>query len=356
MTRRRVIIVLVAAISLAAAASAVGLSLGASAASAQPLVRGATATERRAIDGVVKWTWSYESSTRPYPAGVGMHVKPLRAHPRVVSIRVVRSGRASYATAAVELIHDGRQLPGTAVLLLGRFHGNQYEGGGPWASVTEPARSFPLSCTTATPSRIRALLCPSPWKVLGVAPPRRMPPQSFGLHLRSGNLRAVNWRNITLPGAVCGAQRTIQLRHGAGFVYSVGHPWWPAVVVSDGPATYGDLTGDGRDEAAVVVSCSNGGGTADGQLAFAAAIFAAVGHSLRLIGVLSPRQPFEATTPHVPLVASVRLLPGRAIVHEGWYGPPDGTCCGSGKATTVWRYVHGELTPSHTTVTRPPRQ
>jgi hypothetical protein len=172
--------------------------------------------------------------------------------------------------------------------------------------------------------------------------------------LIGSNLRAVDWANVTLPGAVCGARDPIRLRHGEAAMYSGGHPWWPAVVVSAGRASYGDLTGDRRDEAAVDVLCSNGGGTADGQLAFSTAIFEAVGDSLRLIGVITPRQPLDPTTPHVPLISSVRLVPGRAIVHEAWYGAKDGTCCSSGRATTVWTYANGRLRPLRTTITQQP--
>ena len=53
---------------------------------------------------------------------------------------------------------------------------------------------------------------------------------------------------------------------------------------------FGDLDGDGRDEAALSVVCANGGGTAGGQLAFSAVIFKAVGRSFRVIGIVTPPQ------------------------------------------------------------------
>jgi hypothetical protein len=69
-------------------------------------------------------------------------------------------------------------------------------------------------------------------------------------------------------------------------VRSARFPWWPAVVVNTAwnGVRYGDLDGDGRDEAVVDVVCSNAGGTAAGQLAFSSVVFAARGRSLRSIG------------------------------------------------------------------------
>jgi hypothetical protein len=166
---------------------------------------------------------------------------------------------------------------------------------------------------------------------------------------------------VLVPGAACGATQPIRLDPrsdwGDAFVRSAARPWWPAVEVAAGPTgiRYGDLDGDGRDEAALVVVCSNAGGTAAGQLAFANVIYAARGRSLRSIGIVTPRQPLGGAATHVPLVWSE--IRGRKVVaHEAWYGPRDGDCCASGRATTIWRLENRTLRAGPTVVERRPRR
>jgi hypothetical protein len=139
------------------------------------------------------------------------------------------------------------------------------------------------------------------------------------------------------------------------FVRSAVRPWWPAVDVVTGwdPVRYGDLDADGRDEAVLNVSCSNGGGTAAGQLAFASVVFAARGRWLRSIGIITPRQPLDGEAIHVPIVRTEIRGP-KLIGYEAWYGPKDGTCCASGRATTVWTYQNGALHAGRTTIERRP--
>src|SRR5581483_11553729 len=99
-------------------------------------------------------------------------------------------------------------------------------------------------------------------------------------------LHVVDWRQATVPGSVCGASAPIHLRNKGGFsdavVKSNRWPDWPRVEVDalweGSRPVYGDLDGDWSDEGALIVDCSNGGGTADGQLAFAAVIYTAERH------------------------------------------------------------------------------
>jgi hypothetical protein len=177
------------------------------------------------------------------------------------------------------------------------------------------------------------------------------------MRITSDDLDAVDWRNVVLPGAACGATYPIRTRGndwGAAFVRSAVFPWWPAVVVSTDAVHYGDLDGDGRDEAVLNLNCSNAGGTAAGQLAFAAVLFAVRGRWLQSIGIVTPRQPLNPTSSHVP-VMSAELRRGSVVAHEAWYGPNDGSCCASGQARTIWLYENGRLRPAKTIVERRPR-
>ena len=137
------------------------------------------------------------------------------------------------------------------------------------------------------------------------------------------DLHKVDWANVTLPGSICGASHPIRLHRHKAVVASTFWPRYPRVSVDSGwnPIAYGDIDGDGRDEAALVVDCNNGGGTASGVLAYAQVIFTAVGKSPRVIGVVIPR---SQGTYGAPLV-QVNIRQGKIVAHEAWYGPNDGT-------------------------------
>jgi hypothetical protein len=116
---------------------------------------------------------------------------------------------------------------------------------------------------------------------------------------------------------------------------------------------YGDLDGDGQDEAALVVGCSNGGGTADGFLAYAQVVFTAGKKSPRAIAVVTPQQRHAPNV--LPTLLRVVIRRSQVIAREAWYGENDGTCCPSGRSTTTWRYTNGRLRAVRTVVERRPR-
>jgi len=178
------------------------------------------------------------------------------------------------------------------------------------------------------------------------------------------DLYGVNWLDVALPGSVCGASHPIQLRGGTAFVAQTrwGRRWrtkvhwpaWPRVTVYAGwnPVVYGDLDGDGRDEAALGVLCSIPRGTASSVLAYAQVIFTAAENAPRTIGVVTPQSPGTYGAPRV----HVNIRRGTIVAHEYWYGPNDGTCCRSGRSTTVWQYRNGTLSPVKTVVERRPER
>jgi hypothetical protein len=121
------------------------------------------------------------------------------------------------------------------------------------------------------------------------------------------------------------------------------------VEISDSPV-YGDLDGDGQLEAAVSVGCDNGGGTADGQLGFAYVVVAARAGRLRVLGTVTPS--IHRPGLHVSLFESIKIDVGRITAVEAWYRESDATCCPGGRATTVWTYSDGQLTPGLPDITQ----
>ncbi|HEX6681102.1 MAG TPA: hypothetical protein VF063_10685 [Gaiellaceae bacterium] len=257
-----------------------------------------------------------------------------------------------FATAVVET--RGR----TAVVVLEKEKDPTF---GRWGYVVAgPALDVPLSCTGATPKAVRDLLCPDPWRLLRYPRPRARAQTQLSQPISSSDLHRIDWRKVVLPGGACGSAHPIRpraYRYGpAALIHTdVDLRWWnPVVVYSWGEPVFGDLEGDGHDEAAIGVDCANAGGTGAGQLRFSWVVFRAVGRSLRVVGILPTRQPLDPETPHVPLNTVKRIEPGKVVVSEGWYGPFDGDCCASGVASTLWTYARGRLRPARTTIVRPP--
>ena len=160
------------------------------------------------------------------------------------------------------------------------------------------------------------------------------------------NLHRVNWRAVSLPGRVCGLRHPVRLRGGKARISSrlVVEAGWHRVV-------YGDIDGDGRNEAALSVGCTNGGGTADGVLSYSVVVFREDAGSPAAIGILRPRHQARGL-PATLLEASIDF--GRVIGREAFYGPNDGTCCPSGRAQTIWTYRRGTLRLASTRVTTKP--
>lgn len=176
----------------------------------------------------------------------------------------------------------------------------------------------------------------------------------MGFSVPTLDVHKVDWANVSIPGSVCGTSHSIRLHKRRAVVTSERWPSVPRVSVEAGwnPVVYGNLDGVGQDEAALIVGCSNGGGTADGFLAYAQVIFTTAGKSLRVIGVVTPKQPRKAN--RLPTLVTGRIRRGKVIAYEAWYGPNDGTCCPSGRTTTVWKYAAGKLRAGRPRVTQRP--
>lgn len=173
------------------------------------------------------------------------------------------------------------------------------------------------------------------------------------------NLHDVDWSAVTVPGAVCGLNGPVTLSGGKATVDAPQlHAGTPQVLITDNtgngqPApVYGDLNGDGRDEAAILVWCSNTGGTAAGQLADSIVVYSADSGEAQPIGTLRTQQPPATPPVHSALIDGTVLPtfgPHTVTVHELWYSATDADCCPSTHATTVWTQ-NGDAFQSQTTV------
>jgi hypothetical protein len=177
------------------------------------------------------------------------------------------------------------------------------------------------------------------------------------------DLHKVDWASVTLPGSVCGASKPIRLHHGSAFITPIprrfsrdSFPPGKRGVTVDSAAdavVFGDLEGSGREDAGLAVNCNNGGGTADGVLLYAWAIFSGRGGRLSVVGIVTPQvQPSE----ELPTLIGIAIRPGKITAHEFFYGPADATCCSSGRATTIWTDAHRTLLPGVPVITRRPNK
>jgi hypothetical protein len=322
-------------------------------------LRQATPRERSQIATTVSRTWEYEAEPpEPVRYLYHVHLRRPRVRPKVVRLLVSKRD-PGYASAVVELRDArGRRRGSAAVVLLAKEEHPVEPGWG--YVIAGPALSFPLSCTAATPRAVRDLICPNPWRLLRYPRPRIRAQTQYSQPIPVNDVHRVDWRKVVLPGGACGSSRPIRLHEYRWSPEALVHPdvdmlWWNPVVVSSwSKPVFGDLDGDGRDEAALDIGCANAGGTAAGELGSAGVIFKAFRRSLRVVGIVTPRQPLLPENPHVPLSSVKAIERRKVVVSEGWYGPHDGDCCASGRVRTIWSYRRGRLRPTRTTILQPP--
>lgn len=169
------------------------------------------------------------------------------------------------------------------------------------------------------------------------------------------DLHAVDWGDATLPGSVCRSPGPIRLHDGEAVAvpssFDGPTPNYPQDVGVDvGAVVYGDLTGDGRDDAALPLHCNNHDSTAAGTTVVTVLLFDGAAGEAALLGELPSSQPRLGEVPNGMRVR--QLLPGRVVGDESFYGPEDADCCPSGRASTTWPWTGGALGTPGATITR----
>jgi hypothetical protein len=333
-------------------------------------VRGPTAAERISITALVRRFWRAGTDFNFTPE-LSHRLTPIERGFRetVASIRVSRlDPRLAVAVGEVR-DRSGRLRPSYDVAFL------LQRGRTGWEVRDNTGTEFPVGCASTVARAWRDLICPTPWVVLGIHHPG-LPASAFKAVITK------RWRDVQVPGAICGSDKP--LRVGGGLIaHSAIWPWWPAIGydVSGPYFTIGDVNEDGQDDAYYRVDCNNTGGTGEGVFAYAIVVIGAtpsLSDSVilygkrpppqRLLGIVTPQQPENQAASqgdafHPALIGGVEMVmrganqhhADRLVVQEEWYGPADpSSCCPSGRATSIWRYTSGHLSPVRTVVDIPP--
>jgi hypothetical protein len=207
------------------------------------------------------------------------------------------------------------------------------------------------------PSEARAVTSAS------ASPDPSSSPSSGSAVVRGRDLKAVDWQDITAPGAACFATKPIQLHNGYALLHHrtqrpalLRRPYSLDLETTRGlpEVTYGHLRRRGASDAAVSMFCSDESGVAEGILLYSLSVYSVANGHVHLLGLITPQVRPGKQEP-ATLIAHPRFEHREILVHEYFYGPRDHVCCSSGRATTVWVYRHGRLAPRTPTITREPR-
>jgi hypothetical protein len=172
-------------------------------------------------------------------------------------------------------------------------------------------------------------------KVSGAPQPTAAEPS---LDQAADDLRDVDWQQATLTARFCGVDEPVTMRNGEVKAASATWGQVRVWVTVRKPVWYGDLDGDGRDEAAVSLGC----GTAPRELAFGLVVVRSRDGALELVGEIATTT-MRDDAPHVPMLTDPQFGRGGITVKELWYRPGDSNCCPSGASLTRWSLRDGTL-------------
>jgi hypothetical protein len=164
-------------------------------------------------------------------------------------------------------------------------------------------------------------------------PETSAPPTPPALGSAPDDLRELDWTHTAVPGGFCDVPGLITFKSGRAWAQS---GTWGNIHAEHRPedVVYGDVIGDSRAEAALLVGCDNGGETAGGRLVWAFLVFTSEKRKLRLVGTIIPQQYLSGQASGFD---GIELSFGRVIAHEVWFRENDANCCPTGKATTTWK-------------------
>ncbi|MFF2124283.1 hypothetical protein ACFVW1_02570 [Streptomyces olivochromogenes] len=202
--------------------------------------------------------------------------------------------------------------------------------------VTALVLAIGVGCSSPAPDpKIPAVSAPSPSRSPEPSPasPAAEVPTAAAPGKVPKDLRDLDWAHTAVPGDFCDVPGLITFTSGEALAQSrtygkVHTEHRPAEVV------YGNVLGDSRVEAALLVGCDNNGGTGSGRIVWAYLVFASEQDKLKVIGVLTPQQ--APPSSGASEFEKVQLTAGRVTAFEKWHRDTDPSCCPSGRAVTTW--------------------
>ncbi|MGV9651235.1 hypothetical protein [Streptomyces sp. NPDC003554] len=162
------------------------------------------------------------------------------------------------------------------------------------------------------------------------------------------DLHALDWASFAIPGSLCRSAKPIRLHDGMAINVPSDFDGPEENMAQDVRAStdkivYGDVTGDGRDEAALPVLCANHDSTAAGQTAMGIMVFDGSSGQTALLATLTSSQPRFGEPPN--FLAVTGMGAGKVAAVDTYYRQEDPNCCPSGHATETWSYRKHTLTP-----------
>ncbi|WP_372671106.1 hypothetical protein [Amycolatopsis kentuckyensis] len=153
------------------------------------------------------------------------------------------------------------------------------------------------------------------------------------------DLHRTKLTSIRVPASLCDTNSDFTLRNGS----AAGIPsrYGPLEAGTSGTVVYGDLDGDGHDEAAIDVYCNFSGGNGVPGQGFV--VITGKSGKPAPVGVVTAQKQTPQT--YTSAVETITISRGRIEATEDWYHPEDAHCCPSGRAQTTWTYGEGKLTP-----------
>ncbi|UOZ07910.1 hypothetical protein [Amycolatopsis sp. WQ 127309] len=151
----------------------------------------------------------------------------------------------------------------------------------------------------------------------------------------------VDWINAVAPADLCFSSTPVKLQNGMASIQS--SQWGPLTYgLTDAAPTYGDLTGDGKDEIGLKVYRVPEGAGGSGIIAQGFVILDGASGTAKLIGNVIA---VHSSTPGLnsPGVNRIDIIPGGITSYEKFYTVDDPSCCPSRDAVTNWTYRDGKL-------------
>lgn len=169
----------------------------------------------------------------------------------------------------------------------------------------------------------------------------------------AGGIRTVDFADLTYPTSVCSDVIDDPPRGGFQLTDGEAHAGedeadGPYTVQLRQPRSFGDVNGDGHEDAALVLTCSRGGQpvpmgwiyTADDSGPRPLAGVELDPDSLPITGVLDTS------------LSSVRIAGATVVTDWDVYLDGDALCCPAKTAVVVWTWTDGHLTPGTPMLTR----